>query len=211
MLLAEFPHDKISPVAKGVRGADVIQEVWDARGNYNGKILWEMKNTKTWSEGWVDKLKSDKRDIGAEEAVLVTDTLPKELKAAGVRKGIWVTQKNFAVGLASALRASLIQLYYAKNAVTGKDAKVEMIYSYLSGVEFKHRIEAIIEAFTNMQVEIEKEQRYFQNKWARDARNIRMVIDNTYGMHGDFKSIVGSKLPEISGLEEQAQQDLLEE
>lgn len=208
ILATEFPHDKISPVSKGVRGADIIQEVWDSRGNYNGKILWEMKNTKSWTEGWVDKLKADKRDLGAEEAVLVTDILPKEINTAGFRKGIWVTKRNFAIGLASALRAGLIQLYYVKNAATGKDAKVEMIYSYLSGVEFKHRIEAIIEAFSNMQVEIEKEQRYFQNKWARDAKNLRQVIDNTYGMHGDLKSIVGSKLPEISGLEEQS---LLEE
>lgn len=211
ILQTEFPHDKISSVAKGVRGGDVIQEVWDSRGNYNGKILWEMKNTRAWSEGWVDKLKADKREIGAEEAVLVTDIIPKEIKTAGFRKGIWVSQRNFAIGLASALRAGLIQLYYVKNAATGKDAKVEMIYSYLSGVEFKHRIEAIIEAFTNMQVEIEKEQRYFQNKWARDSRNLRQVIDNTYGMHGDLKSIVGNKLPEISGLEEQNQQNLLED
>lgn len=217
MLQREFPHDKIKPVGKGVKGGDVIQEVWDAKGNYNGKILWELKNTKTWSEGWVDKLKNDKRTINAEEAVLITEVLPKELKSAGWRDGIWVTEKHFVIGLASALRASLIQLYYVKNAAKGKDEKVEILYSYISGVEFKHRIEAIIEAFTSMQVEIEKEKRYFSSKWARDEKNIRRVIDNTYGMHGDFKGIIGNNLPTIRGLEElpeeasDSQGNLLEE
>ncbi len=201
MLRKEFPHDKIQPVGKGVKGGDIVQEVWDARGNYNGKILWELKNTKTWTEGWIDKLKGDKRAINAEEAVLISEVMPANMKTAGFREGVWVTKQNFVIGLASALRASLIQLYYARTSAKGKDEKVEALYSYLSGVEFKHRIEAIIEAFTNMQTDIEKEQRYFQSKWARDNKNIRQVIDNTFGMHGDFKGIIGNSLPQIKGLE----------
>lgn len=201
LLRREFPHDKINPVGKGVKGGDIIQEVWDARGNYNGKILWELKNTKTWTEGWIDKLKTDKRTINAEEAVLISEVLPTNIKTAGFREGIWVTQQTFVIGLASALRANLIQLYYAKNANKGKDEKVEAIYSYLSGVEFKHRIEAIIDAFSNLQTDIEKEKRYFSTKWARDEKNIRQVIDNTFGMHGDFKGLMGNNLPTIKGLE----------
>lgn len=201
LLRKEFPHDKISPVGKGIKGGDIIQEVWDARGNYNGKILWELKNTKTWSEGWVEKLKGDKRSINAEDAVIISEVLPSHIKTAGFHDGVWVTRREFVIGMASALRANLIQLYYAKQASKGKNEKVEILYSYLSGVEFKHRIEAIVEAFTNMQNEIEKERRYFENKWARDAKNIRQVIDNTYGMHGDLKAIIGNTIPTIKGLE----------
>ena len=78
---------------------------------------------------------------------------------------------------------------------------MEILYGYLSGTEFKHRIEALVEAFTKMQDEIEREKRYFMNKWARDEKNIRQVIDNTYGMHGDLKGIIGGMLPQIKGLE----------
>lgn len=201
LLKKEFPHDKVKPVGKGIKGGDIIHEVWDARGNYNGKILWELKNTKTWTEGWIDKLKTDKRTINAEEAVLISEILPTNVQTAGFREGVWVTKQEFVIGLASALRASLIQLYYAKNAAKGKDEKVEILYSYLSGVEFKHRIEAIIDAFSNMQTDIEKEKRYFSAKWAKDEKNIRQVIDNTFGMHGDFKGIIGNNLPTIKGLE----------
>lgn len=201
LLQQEFPHDKIFPVGKGIKGGDIVQEVWDAKGNFNGKILWELKNTKTWTEGWIDKLKNDKRTIKAEEAVLITEVLPKEIQTAGYRNGVWVTKRDFVIGIASALRANLIQLFYTKAAAKGKDEKVEILYSYLSGVEFRHRIEAIIEAFTNMQNDIEKEKRYFSSKWARDEKNIRQVIDNTYGMHGDFKGILGSGMTEVKGLE----------
>lgn len=201
LLKRQYPNDKILPVGKGIRGADVIQEVWDARGNYTGKILWELKNTKTWSEGWVEKLKGDKRTINAEEAVLITEVMPTSIKNAGWRDGIWVTQQSFVIPLADTLRAKAIQLFYIRNSVKAKDEKMEILYSYLSGTEFKHRVEAIIDAFTNMQEEIEKEKRYFTNKWARDEKNIRQVIDNTYGMHGDMKGIIGQMLPQIKGID----------
>ncbi len=201
MLQQEFPNDKITPVGKGVKGGDIIQEVWDSRGNFNGKILWELKNTTTWKEDWITKLKNDQRTITADESVLISEVLPKDIATAGFRNGVWVTKRTFVIGLASALRAKLIQLYYVKASTQGKNEKVELLYSYLSGVEFKHRVEAIIEAFSNMQTEIEKEKRYFSNKWARDEKNIRMVIDNTYGMHGDLKGIMGTILPTVKGLE----------
>lgn len=210
ILHQEFPHDKISPVSKGVRGADIIQEVWDSRGNYNGKILWELKNTKPpWKEDWVATLKKNKREIAADEAVLISEVMPKEIKTAGYREGVWVTEKNFVVGLASTLRANLIQIYYVKEAAKGKDKKVEILYSYLSGVEFKHRIENIVEAFTNIQVRIEKEKRYFSSKWAHDEKDLRLVIDTTFGLHGDFKHIMGNNLPEIKGLEIEGSTELL--
>ncbi len=201
LIASQYPNDKIAPIGKGIKGGDTIQEVWDSNGNYAGKILWELKNTKTWSESWITKLKNDQRVIKAEEAVLVSEVLPNNMKIAGFRNNIWVTQRSFVVPLADTLRAKLIQLFYVKNSVQAKDQKMEMLYGYLSGTEFKHRMEAIIEAFTNMQEEIEKEKRYFTNKWARDEKNIRMVIDNTYGMHGDLKGIIGGIIPQIKGLE----------
>jgi hypothetical protein len=203
-LATQYPNDKIDPVGKGIRGGDVIQEVWDSRGNYVGKILWELKNTKTWSEGWIDKLKADQRTIKAEEAVIITLAMPPGMKMAGFRNQVWVTGREFVIPLADSLRAKLIQLFYVKASVQGKDQKIEILYNYLSGTEFKHRVEAIVEAFSNMQAEIEKEKRYFMNKWARDEKNIRQVIDSTYGMHGDLKGIIGSSLPAIAGIEDES-------
>lgn len=202
LLKKEFKNDNIQEVAKGIRGGDVIQEVIDRNGNNVGKILWELKNTKTWSEGWIDKLKSDQRAIKAEDAVIITEALPTDMQTNGAfRNGVWITKQNSSIAIASVLRAKLIQLYYIKSSVVGKNEKTEILYSYLSGTEFKHRVEAIIEAWTSMQEDIEKEKRYFSNKWARDDKNIRQVIDNTIGMHGDLEGIMGNSLPQIKGLD----------
>lgn len=203
LLRQEFPNDQISEVAKGTKGGDLIQQVCDRNGNNCGKILWELKNTKTWSELWVDKLKTDQRTVVADYAVLISEAVPTNVESARFYKNIWITKRNFVMGLASALRLNLIQIAMAKRAVEGKKGKSELLFSYLSGTEFRLRVEAIIDAFTNMQVEIEREKRYFSNKWARDEKNIRQVIDNTYGMHGDLKGIVGNSLPQIKGLEDQ--------
>ncbi len=197
----EFPNDTISEVAKGTRGGDIIQEVTDRNGNMCGKILWELKNTKAWSEPWIDKLKSDQRSITAEYAVLISEAVPSDVESAKFHKGVWIVKHAFVMGLAYSLRLSLVQIAMAKRANEGKQEKMDILYTYLSGTEFKHRVEAIIEAFTNMQTEIEKEKRYFANKWSRDEKNIRQVVDNTFGMQGDLKGIMGNTLPDIKGVE----------
>lgn len=201
ILKEEFPNDITKEVAKGVKGGDLVQEVWDRNGNSCGTILWELKNTKTWSELWIDKLKGDQRAITADYAVIVSEAVPKEVESAKFYKNVWVTKRNFIVGLASALRMNLIQISMAKRAMEGKNEKKDILYSYLSGTEFRLRLEAIVDAFSNMQTEIEKEKRYFSHKWARDEKNIRQIIHSTYSMHGDLKSIVGAALPQIKGID----------
>lgn len=200
ILKQEFPNDQVREVAKGTKGGDIVQEVVDRNGNVCGKILWEMKNTKTWSELWIDKLKGDQRSEVADYAVLISEVVPSDIESAKFYKNIWITKRSFGIGLACALRLNLIQITMAKRAMIGTKDKKDILYDYMSGTEFRLRVEAIIDSFTNMQVEIEKEKRYFSNKWARDEKNIRQVIDNTYGMHGDLRGIVGNSLPQIKGL-----------
>ncbi len=201
ILKQQYPHDKISPVGKGIRGADIVQEVWDSNGNYVGKIIWELKNTKDWKNDFITKLKVNKRAATADEAVIISEVLPAHVSAAGFISGVWVTKRDFVLPLADSLRVKLIQLLMIKNSLRGKDVKMEALYNYLTGTEFKNRIEAIIEAFSNMQQEVEKEKRYFANKWARDEKNIRQVIDSTYGMHGDLKGILAAAVPQIAGID----------
>lgn len=202
LLRTEFPNDLIKEVAKGVRGGDIIQEVWDRNGTKCGTILWELKNTKTWSEPWIEKIKTDQRSIMADYAVIISEATPPSVDSAKYYKNVWVTKRNFVIGLACALRINLIQLAMAKRASEGRREKTDILYSYISSTEFRLRIEAIIEAFTHLQEETEKEKRYFANKWARDEKNIRQVIDSTFGMHGDLKGIIGNVLPQIKGLQE---------
>lgn len=196
LLKKEFPGDKISEVAKGVRGADVVQEVVDKYGRNCGTILWESKNAK-WSEGWLSKLAEDKRETNANVAVLVSINLPAEVKNFAYIKGVWVTGMETVIGLAWSLRISLGQVFVARQASEGKTEKASEIYDYITGVEFKNRVEGVLESYVSLLDELEKEKRWFAQKWAREEKEIRKIMDNTGQMYGELQGMSGRALPEI--------------
>ena len=185
-----------------MRGADVIQTVIDKLNRNCGSIIWESKNAK-WSDTWIPKLKEDQRQAKSDLAVLVSAILPEDLKEKGVgfKNGIWICNpSNFSL-LAISLRFNLVNIYYEKQNAQGVDEKMKVLYEYLTGNEFKHRVEGIVEAFGVLQEDIEKEKRWFTSKWARQEKEIRKVIDHTHGLYGDLQGVTGRSLPEIKSLE----------
>lgn len=201
MLRQEFPHDTIEPVGKGVNGADVIQYVADRYGRTVGSIIWESKNTKNWSDGWVQKLKDDQRSKKSEIAILVSVALPKDMTTFGMYEGVWVTGFSTALPLVMALRSNLLQMAGLKQAAVGKNEKMEVLYNYLTSTEFKQRIEGIVEAFTMMKTELDKERTAYKRIWERREKLIGRVLDNTVGMYGDLEAVIGTQLPKIEQLE----------
>ncbi|KKQ91708.1 MAG: hypothetical protein UT17_C0004G0056 [Candidatus Woesebacteria bacterium GW2011_GWB1_39_10] len=199
-LREEFPTDKILEVKKGQRGADVEQEVVDKLGRSCGKILWESKNAE-WSNGWISKLKEDQRQAKADLAVLVTVNLPEGVDSFAYRDGVWIVSWKHFIPLSWSLRFNLVSLFHERTSSEGKDEKMKILYQYLTGTEFKNRVEGIVDAFSNLQEELEKEKRYFNVKWARQEKEIRKVIDHTHGMYGDLQGVIGKSLPEIKSLE----------
>lgn len=200
-LKQEFPTDEIVEVKKGQRGADVTQIVIDKNGKKCGSILWESKNAK-WSSSWISKLKEDQRQAKADVAILVSVHLPEGVEYYTRIKGIWVCSWKVFTQLAYSLRFTLISLHFEKQTKIGIDEKMKILYQYLTGNEFKGRIEGIVESFTNLQEELEREKRWFSTKWARQEKEIRKVLDHTHGMYGDLQGVVGKSLPEIKSLEQ---------
>ena len=139
-----FPFDLIEPVNPGIKGADVLQKVHSPTGQECGTLVWESKNTKNWNDKWISKLKDDQRQIKAAAAILVSVVLPDVISHFGSVEGVWVTDFHSAVGVATILRESLIQVSVARHAAEGKNEKMEMLYSYLSGTDFKQRVEPIV-------------------------------------------------------------------
>lgn len=201
MLSTSFPHDMITPVAKGELGADALQQVNTPFGQSCGQILWESKRTKAWSDGWLAKLRDDQRTAKAEVAILVTQALPKGIETFGLVEGIWVTAPLYAVPLAVTLRHTLMEVNNVRKIGEGQQTKMEILYQYLTGPRFRHRGEAIVEKFTDMQQDLEKERKTMTKLWARREEQIRGVIDSTAGMYGDMQGIAGRALGEIEGLE----------
>ncbi len=199
LLKAEFPFDEILPVPKGVSGADIIQKVVDRSGRTCGQIVWESKKTKAWSEGWIQKLKDDQRIIKADIAVIISAVLPEDVKGFAFRDGVWICDIKLSTALASALRINLESITREKTMSIGKNEKMEFLYAYLTGVEFKQRVEAIVEAFTNMDESLRKERIAYEKIWAEREKQIRKVISSTVGMYGDLSGLVA--LPHIKTLE----------
>jgi len=202
ILSEEFLYDEITDVPKGIRGADLIQIVKNNVGKKCGIILWESKRTKVWTEGWIAKLKQDQREIKAELAIIVTQVLPQEINSFGIKDGIWVVDYKTVIGAAISLRNNLIELFSLRSANKGKEEKKEILWNYLTSVEFKQRVEAIYESYNNLRDELQKEKDWFTKKWAREEKSIDRVKDNLLGMHGDLEGIVGKTLPELEKLKQ---------
>lgn len=166
-----------------------------------GQIIWEVKNTKHWQPAWLDKLKADQRESGAALAILVSVALPDGVRGFAQMNGVWITDLAHYPMLALALRDQLQQIAFARAAGQGKNEKMEMLYQYLAGDEFRHRIEAIVEAFTAMRAQLDKERRAMQRHWAEREKQIERVIGSTTGMYGALQGIIGQGLPAIAALE----------
>ncbi len=201
MLKSVFPYDIIESVPKGIKGADVLQKVNNSLGQCCGIIIWESKRTRNWSDSWIDKLKDDQREVKADIAVLMSIALPKEINGFSQVKGVWVTSFPLAMGLALALRENLLEVASAKQAAVGKAEKMEAIYNYLSGTEFKQKVEAIVEAFVTMNTDLTKEKVAMEKLWSKREQQIKKVVISTARMYGDMQGIIGASLPEIKSLE----------
>lgn len=199
-LTTAFPTDRVEEVSKGVRGGDVSQHVISPTGRDCGTILYETKRTKNWADAWVPKLKEDMRNAKAELGVIVTETLPEGIKRFGLVDGIWVADFASALPLASSLRWSLHQLAIAKMSQEGAREKSAILYTYLTGAEFRQRVEGVIEAFSTMKEDLEAEKRALTKHWAKREKQLGQVVENMAAMYGDIQGISGNALQKIDAL-----------
>ncbi len=198
LLKREFPGDRIEPVAKGVRGADVAQHVRGPGGAEAGVILWESKHTKAWVGEWLAKLKDDQRAMKADVAALVSQVLPPGAGPVSLLAGVWVASYAAAPGMAHVLRKGLIDLADQRRSQEGRTDKEALLYDYLTGGDFKRRWEGLFEPFAQMEKDLQREIDAFQRIWAARAKQIERAKKSLLGLHGDVQGLAGNVLPEIS-------------
>ncbi len=201
LLKAEFRFDIIDEVKKGATGADVVQTVVNSSQQICGKIIYESKRTKTFSDSWIEKLKNDQREEGAALAVLVTEVMPKEMTKFGNKDGVWVCNFQDAKSLIHILREMIVREYSLRSAEENKGDKMSLLYQYITSEEFRHRVEAIVEAFSSMKNDIESERRLFTKRWKEREKQIEIVMNNTINMYGSVKGIAGSAIGNVKALE----------
>ncbi|ETO06086.1 hypothetical protein RFI_31310 [Reticulomyxa filosa] len=201
ILRTKFPRDEIIPVPKGEHGGDILHYVTNHNGQRCGAILWESKRTKNWSDAWLTKLREDQRVAKAEIAVMISHTLPKSVEAFGLIGGVWVSEPRCAIPVAITLRHFLIDVAATRQASEGQQTKMEMVYQYLTGTRFRQKVQAIVEKFTDMKDDLDRERKFMSKNWAKREEQINLVIATTAGMYGDLQGIAGKSLQEIEGLD----------
>jgi len=200
-LADKYPFDVIEEIKKGARGADCIQVVHTREVQNCGKIYYESKRTKDFQKSWIEKFKADMREKSVDVGVLVTQVLPSELDRMGLVEGVWVCTFEEFKGLSSVLRESVIKLNNAKKGEENKTDKMSLLYSYLTSTEFSMQIEAIVEGFSTMQEDLDKEKRAMTRIWKQREKQIDKVLENTIGMYGSIKGIAGNAIGNVEALE----------
>jgi len=197
------PYDVITPVAKGEHGGDIIQKVMTAAGELAGTVIWESKRTKAWNHTWLPKLRDDQRAAKADVAILVSTVLPTGVEkfSADYIDGIWVIALSVVRPMAIAMRHQLLEVAGAKRAAEGQGTKMEMVYDYLTGPRFRQRVQAIVEAFSGMKEDLDRERKAIMKQWAKREEQIERVMQSTVGMYGDLQGIAGKAVKEVEGLD----------
>lgn len=198
-----FPHDKIVPVGKGIRGADCIQTVCNPFGNECGKIIYESKRTTSFAIEWIDKLKADMRSQGADIAVIVTQTLPKDMERFGEKDGVYICTFTEVRSLASVLRTSILKVFQLTKSQENKGDKMHMLYDYLTGNEFSEQWKAIREGFLSMKLSIQKERDAMEKLWKAREKQLEKVLLNAAHIKGSVEGIAGSDAVNLNLLEDE--------
>ena len=201
MLKIEYPYDLIDDVPKGATGADVIQTVVNSHQQVCGKIIYESKRTKSFSEGWIEKLKNDQREQNAMIAVIVTETLPKDMDRFGRKDGIWICTYPDVKAMTYVLREMIVREHTVLSSQENKGDKMESLYNYLVSDNFRQRVEAIVEGFSLLQTEMDREKRAMQKIWKEREIQIEKVIRNTVDMYGSIRGIAGNAIAPVQELE----------
>lgn len=202
LLQATFPFDKIEEVGKGVRGADCTQTVRNQFGNEAGKIIYESKRTKDFSNEWIEKLKADMRTLGADVAVIVTQAFPKDMDRFGEKDGVYICSFAEVRSVALLLRNALLKIADAKKSQDNKGDKMHMLYDYLTGSEFSEQWKAIREGFMSMKLSIQRERDAMEKLWKAREKQLEKVLLNAAHIKGSVEGIAGADAINLNLLED---------
>jgi hypothetical protein len=196
-LMSKFPLDTIEEIKKGARGGDCVQIV-NTRDRQNcGIIYYESKRTKEFQPSWIEKFKTDIRVKNAGIGVLVTEAMPPGMDRMGLKDGVWVCSFEEFKGLSAVLRESIIQLNSAIASQENKGDKMHMLYDFLTSNTFRMQVEAIVEGFTQMKADLEKEKNSMTRIWKQREKQIEKVTQNTIDMYASIRGIAGSAVQEV--------------
>jgi hypothetical protein len=200
-LAQQFPTDTIEEIKKGALGGDCVQTIHSNHKRNCGSIYYESKRTKHFSGDWIEKFKADIRDRNTDIGVLVSQARPQGLDRMGMLDGVWVCNYEEFKGLCQVLRNHIIQLDHTRASQENRGDKMSMLYEFLQSNEFRLQVEAIVDGFTQMKQDLDREKRSMNGHWKRREKQIEKVLLNTGNMYHSIKGIAGASIKPVPELE----------
>ncbi|HEY1976390.1 MAG TPA: DUF2130 domain-containing protein [Candidatus Baltobacteraceae bacterium] len=199
-LRAAFPTDTFTPIAKGECGADLLQTVVAPGGQVCGTILWESKRTKNWNAAWLEKLRADQRESKADVSVLVSQAVPADVTSFKNVDDVWVTRRPLIVPIASMLRSALVRVAFVRATSQGRQTKADMVYDYLMGADFRHRVMPVLESLAYMRTDLNAKRARIERELAKEEQRITIAQVSVQRLLGDIQGIAGITIEELDEL-----------
>lgn len=197
-----FPRDTVQEVAKGVPGADALQTVRNEVNQACGTILYESKRTKAFGKDWIAKLRSDQQRAGASAAILVTQQMPSDVDAEYcIIENITVCSFRMFPMVAMLVRHQVMALHCEKIRHVNRTDKMNLLYDYLTGQEFRMHLEGLVLCFDQQRKCIDKERRSQEANWKMREKNLESAMIHTADIYGSVRQIAGGAVKEIALLE----------
>jgi hypothetical protein len=203
ILSRAFPQDHLEEIAKGQNGSDILETVKSPmQGVTCGKILWECKRTKTWSNDFITKMKEDKIKAKAEIGIIVSATLPKEaMNGMGFLQGIWVISISLVECVAIIQRNALIDVARQKSISSDREGKADLLLSYVTSVAFVQQIQKQIDAYMAMKAQIEQERKAYEKILSGQEVQLNKLVQSTANIYGTMQGILSESMPQIKGFD----------
>lgn len=196
------PTDYIEEVKKGVNGFDARQTI-QFNGNAIGSIGYEVKNTKSWSNGFIDKIKTDNLTAKCDLLVIVSKTLPKEMDGQRFKlvNGVWVTSIHHLADLSTLLRFGLLKVHQQRITQQNGDSKAHMLYAFLTSQECQALFNSMMDGLKKLEELNDEEEKKLQTLFKKRKKQLEQLMNHFISYYGTMKGISEDSIQDVEYLE----------
>jgi hypothetical protein len=167
-LTRAFPTDRIEPVGRGVKGADIVHDVI-VESKRVGRIVYESKNVSGWSNSFITHAKRYQTQYETPNVIVVSRSFPQKKKGLCILKNIPIVDPRMAVCLASIMRDGICEIGHARATRVGRNDKANQLYEYILSDKFVTRFREITESVESLRERQQKARDWHENAWDEES------------------------------------------
>lgn len=168
-LRTAFPGDRIEPIRRGAKGADIVHDVMEESKRL-GRIVWESKNVSTWSNRFVSQAKQYQTQYETPHIVIVSRAFPQKKKGLCILKRIPIVEPRMAISLAAIMRDGILAVGLMRATQAGRNQKAIELWEYISSEKFKTRFLEMADCIESLREQQQKERDWHENTWQAEAK-----------------------------------------